>query len=90
LSGLLLFDPLSIGAASPEVEAGGPQPTEIASRLNRIKELLSAPIEALVQDSDEVKQILDEVRTQLAEALRIKLWPAEHLPFFREQVESAR
>jgi ABC-type transporter Mla subunit MlaD len=82
LSGLLLFDPLSIRAASPEAEARGPQPTEIVSRLDRIKELLSAPIEALVQNSDEVKQLLDEVRAQLPEALRIKLWPAGHLPFF--------
>jgi hypothetical protein len=78
---LLSFDPSSIGAASPEAEAESPQPTEIAGRLNRIKELLSAPIEVLVQTSDEVKQVLDEVRTQLSEALLIKLWPAGHLLF---------
>jgi hypothetical protein len=73
---------LSIGAVSPEAEAEDPQPTETAGRLNRIKELLSAPIEALVQTSDEVKQILDKVRAQLPEALHIKLWPAGHFPFF--------
>jgi chromosome segregation ATPase len=90
LSELLSFDPSSIGAASPEVEAEGPQSTEIIGRLNRIKELLSTPIEALVQTSDEVKQILDEVEAQVPEALLIQLWSAGHLSFFRKRVELAR
>ena len=37
-----------------------------------------------------MKLALEEIRSQLPEALRIKLWPAGHLPFFREKVESAK
>jgi predicted nucleic acid-binding Zn-ribbon protein len=37
-----------------------------------------------------VKLALEEIRSQLPEALRIKLWPVRHLPFFREKVESAK
>jgi hypothetical protein len=75
LSGLLSFDPCSVGVARPEAEAetAGSQPTELIGRLHRIKELLSAPVEALVQTSDEVKHLLNEVETQLPEALLIKL-----------------
>jgi chromosome segregation ATPase len=44
----------------------------------------------LVQDSDEVKQILEEIKPQLPEVLQIKLWPTGHLPFFQAKVEMAR
>jgi hypothetical protein len=49
-----------------------------------------APIDALVQDSDGVRQILEEIKPQLPEDLQIKLWPTGHLPFFRAKVEKAR
>jgi hypothetical protein len=55
-----------------------------------MKDLLSAPIDTLVQDSDEMKHLLVEIQPQLSEVLQIKLWPAGHLPFFRAQVEKAR
>jgi hypothetical protein len=44
----------------------------------------------LVQDSDEVRQILEEIKPQLPEILQLKLWPTGHLPFFRARVEKAR
>jgi hypothetical protein len=44
----------------------------------------------LVQDFDEVRQILEEIKPQLSEILQLKLWPTEHLPFFRVKVEKAR
>jgi hypothetical protein len=44
----------------------------------------------LVQDSDAVRQILEEIKPQLPEVLQIKLWPTRHLPFFRAKVEQAR
>jgi hypothetical protein len=59
-----------------------PQSTGVASQLHHIKDLLSAPIDALVQDSDEVKQILEETKPQLPKVLQIKLWPTGHLPFY--------
>jgi hypothetical protein len=46
-----------------------------------MKDLLSALIDTLVPDSDEMKHLLEEIQPQLSEVLQIKLWPAEHLPF---------
>jgi hypothetical protein len=54
-----------------------------------VKGLLSAPIDALVQDSDPVRQILEKIKSQLPEVLQIKLWPTGHLPFFQAKVEQA-
>jgi hypothetical protein len=54
-----------------------------------MKDLLSTPIDTLVQDSDEMKHLLEEIQTRLPEVLQIKLWPAEHLPFFQGKVEKA-
>jgi chromosome segregation ATPase len=87
---LLSFDPSSVNSAIFEVDDHQPQPTGVTSQLHRIKYLLSAPIDALVQDSDEVKQILEEIKPQLLEVLQIKLWPTGHVPFFRLKVEMAR
>jgi hypothetical protein len=50
-----------------------------------MKDLLPAPIDTLVQDSDEMKHLLEEI----PEVLQIKLWPAGHLPFFPAKVEKA-
>jgi hypothetical protein len=55
-----------------------------------VKGLLSAPIDALVQDSDVVRQILEEIKSQLSKIRQIKLWPTRHLPFFHARVEQAR
>jgi hypothetical protein len=52
-----------------------------------VKGLLSAPIDALVQDSSAVRQILEEIKSQLPVVLQNKLWPIGHLPFFRARVE---
>jgi hypothetical protein len=87
---LLSFDLASIGSAILEVYDHQPQPTGVASQLRRIKDLLSAPIDALVEDSNEVRQNLEEIKPELPEILQLKLWPTGHLPFFREKVEKAR
>jgi hypothetical protein len=87
---LLLFDPASIGSAILETDDHQPQPTGITSQLLRIKDLLSAPIDTLAQDSNEVRQILEEIKPQLSEILQLKLWPTGHLPFFQVKVEKAR
>jgi chromosome segregation ATPase len=55
-----------------------------------MKDLLSALIDTLVQDSDEMKHLFEEIQPQLLEVLQIKLWPAGHLPFFQAKVEKAR
>jgi hypothetical protein len=54
-----------------------------------MKDLLSALIDTLVQDSDKMKHLLEEIQPQLLEVLQIKLWPPRHLPFFRAKVEKA-
>jgi hypothetical protein len=60
LSELLAFDPASIGSAILEADDSPLGLTSIANRLLRMKDLLSGPIDALIQDSSAVKQILDE------------------------------
>jgi predicted nucleic acid-binding Zn-ribbon protein len=54
-----------------------------------MKDLLSAPIDTLVQDSDEMKHLLEGIQPQLPKVLQIKLCPVEHLLFFRAKVEKA-
>jgi hypothetical protein len=55
LSELLAFDPASIGSAT--LEAGDPQPdsTSVASQLLYVKDHLSAPIDASVQDPSAIR-----------------------------------
>jgi hypothetical protein len=55
-----------------------------------MKDLLSGLIDALIQDSSTVTQILDEVNSQLPMSLQVKLLPAGHLPSFWEKVAEAR
>jgi hypothetical protein len=50
-----------------------------------MKDLLSAPIDILVWESDEVKYLFEEIKPQLPEVLQIKLCPAGHLPFFGQK-----
>jgi uncharacterized protein involved in exopolysaccharide biosynthesis len=37
-----------------------------------------------------MKHLFEEIKPQLSEVLQIKLWPAEHLPFFQAKVEKVR
>jgi hypothetical protein len=69
---LLSFDPASIGSALLDVDGQQPQPTGVASQLRRKKDLLSAPIDTLVQDSDKMKHLFEEIKPQLPEVLQIK------------------
>jgi hypothetical protein len=69
MSELLSFDPTSIGSAVLEINDRQQDSTGIANQLLRVKGLLSAPIDALVQDSDAVRQILEEIKSQLPEVL---------------------
>jgi hypothetical protein len=85
-SKLLSFDPASIGLVLLDVDDQQLQPTGIMNQLRHMKDLLSALIDTLVQDSDEMKHLLEEIHPQLLEVLQIKLWPARHLPFFRAKV----
>ena len=57
---------------------------------DEIKNLLSAPISTLVDDSSEIQKVLEQIESQLPESLRVKLWPAGHLPFFRAEVKAAQ
>jgi hypothetical protein len=86
---LLSFDPASIGSALLDVDGQQQQPTGVTSQVQHMKDLLSAPIDTLVQDSDEMKHLFEEIKPQLPDVLQIKLWPARHLPFFRAKVEKA-
>jgi hypothetical protein len=90
LSELLAFDPASVGSAILEADDPQSDSTRVANQLLRVKDLLTASIDALIQDSSAVRQILEEINSQLHVALQIKLWPIGHLPFFRARVAQAR
>ena len=66
------------------------QSANLAHQLQLIKDLLSARITALVDDSSKIKETLEQIETQLPESLQVKLWPADHLPFFRAEVKAAQ
>jgi hypothetical protein len=88
-SELLSFDPTSIGLVLLDVDDQQLQSTGVVNQLRHMKDLLSASIDTLVQDSDEMNHLLEEIQPQLPEVLQIKLWPTGHLPFFRAKVEKA-
>ena len=76
-----------MGLNAPNAEVQSPQRLiTITYQLQNIKSLLSAPITALVGDSSEIKNIFEQIESQLPEPLQIKLWPASNLPFFRVEV----
>ena len=74
------------GAETPSSQ----QSANLAHQLQLIKDLLSAPITALVDDSSNIKDIFEQIESQLPEPLQIKLWPASNLPFFRVEVNKAQ
>ena len=62
------------GAKAPSLQ----QSANLANQLQFGKDLLSASITALVDDSSKIKEILEQIETQLPESLQVKLWPAGH------------
>ena len=74
------------GAETPSSQ----QSANLAHQLQLIKDLLSAPITALVDDSSKIKEILEQIETQLPESLQVKLWPAGYLLFFQAEVKAAQ
>jgi hypothetical protein len=57
-----------------DVDDQQPPSTSVVSQLRCMKDLLSAPIDILVWDSDEVKHLFEEIKPQLLEVLQIKLY----------------
>ena len=80
-----------MGLIAPVAKVLPPQqPIDLADQLQHIKNLLSAPISTLVDDSSEIQKVLEQIESQLPESLWVKLWPAGHLPFFRAEVKAAQ
>ena len=80
-----------MGVNAPNAEVQSPhQPITVTNQLQNIKRLLSDPITALVGDSSEIKNIFEQIESQLLEPPQIKLWPASNLPFFRVEVNRAQ
>jgi len=74
------------GTKAPSLQ----QSANLANQLQLIKDLLSAPITTLVDDSSKIRKALEQIESQLPESLKVKLWPAGHLPFFRAEVKAAQ
>ncbi|KAK1664453.1 hypothetical protein QYE76_052612 [Lolium multiflorum] len=88
LSSLLTFDPESIEpAASKASEESGPSATH--GQLQHLKALLSSSIETLVEDTEEVKSILEDIQPHLPVTLQVKLWPVVTLSAYRSRVKLA-
>jgi hypothetical protein len=60
-SKLLSFDPASIGPILLDVDDQQLQLTGVVNQLRHMKDLLSALINTLVQDSDKMKHLLEEI-----------------------------
>jgi chromosome segregation ATPase len=89
LSGLLTFDPESIEPATAKAsEEPGPSTTH--GQLQHLKALLSSSIETLVDDSEAVKSILEDIQPHLPVTLQVKLWPVVTLSAYRSRVKLAR
>ncbi|KAK1677452.1 hypothetical protein QYE76_038300 [Lolium multiflorum] len=89
LSGLLTFDPESIEPA-PSMACDEPRPSAVLHQFQRLKALLSSPIEILVEDPKEVKSVLEEIQHHLPVTLQVKLWPVVTLSVYGSRVKLAR
>ncbi|KAK1662000.1 hypothetical protein QYE76_050159 [Lolium multiflorum] len=89
LSGLLTFDPESIEPA-PSTACDEPRPSAVLRQFQRLKALLSSPIETLVEDPEEVKSVLEEIKHHLPVTLQVKLWPVVTLSVYGSRVKLAR
>ncbi|KAK1642904.1 hypothetical protein QYE76_060709 [Lolium multiflorum] len=89
LSSLLTFDPESIEPTPPKA-SGEPSPSTVHGPLQRLKDLLSASTETLIENSEEAKGILEDIQPHLPMTLQVKLWPAVTLSVFKSRVQSAR
>ncbi|KAK1663876.1 hypothetical protein QYE76_052035 [Lolium multiflorum] len=89
LSSLLTFDPEFIEpAASKASEESGPSATH--GQLQHLKALLSSSIETLVEDTEEIKSILEDIQPYLPVTLQVKLWPVVTLSAYKSRVTLAR
>ena len=70
ISDLLSFDPASMGLITPGAKVPpSQQPIDLADLLQHIRNLLATPISTLVDDSSEIKKILEQIESQLPESL---------------------
>ncbi|KAK1606252.1 hypothetical protein QYE76_029925 [Lolium multiflorum] len=89
MTNLLTFDPESIEPATSKAsEESGPSATH--GQLQHLKALLSSSIETLVEDTEEVKSILEDIQPHLPVTLQVKLWPVVTLSAYKSRVTLAR
>ncbi|KAK1612143.1 hypothetical protein QYE76_035816 [Lolium multiflorum] len=84
LSSLLTFDPESIEPTTSKA-SGEPSLSTVHGPLQRLKDLLSSSIETLIENSEEVKGILEDIQPHLPMTLQVKLWPAVTLSVFKSR-----
>ena len=86
---MLTFDPESI-EPTPSTACGEPLPSALRHHIQGLKALLSSPIETLVEDSEEVKSILEEIKDHIPMTLQVTLVSVASLSFHGPRVKSAR
>ncbi|KAK1629365.1 hypothetical protein QYE76_003680 [Lolium multiflorum] len=88
LSNLLTFDPEFIEPSAKASEESGHNATH--GQLQQLKALLSSSIETLVEDTEGIKSILEDLQPHLPVTLQVKLWPVVTLSAYRSRVTLAR
>ncbi|KAK1625907.1 hypothetical protein QYE76_000222 [Lolium multiflorum] len=88
LSNLLTFDPEFIEPSAKTNEESGRSATH--GQLQQLKALLSSSIKTLVEDTEGIKSILEDLQPHLPVTLQVKLWPVVTLSAYRSRVTLAR
>ncbi|KAK1695016.1 hypothetical protein QYE76_011713 [Lolium multiflorum] len=78
--------------ATPSAETQEPIASSSAAPmvLGELKALLSSSIETLVEDTEGIKSILEDLQPHLPVTLQVKLWPVVTLSAYRSRVTLAR
>ena len=89
LSELLAFDPALLELA-PSAASEEPQPPAMPAQIHHLQALLASPIDTLVDNTEEVKRVLEEIKDKLPLLLQMKLLQVANLSFFGPMVRLAR
>ncbi|KAK1603573.1 hypothetical protein QYE76_017894 [Lolium multiflorum] len=78
--------PLVSGAPATAKASEEPGPSATHGQLQQLKALLSSSIETLVEDSEAVKSVLEDIQPHLPVTLQVKLWPVVTLSAYRKRL----
>ncbi|KAK1663518.1 hypothetical protein QYE76_051677 [Lolium multiflorum] len=80
-------EPIASSSAAPMVLGKG---CDLSSLLTFDPEFIEPSIETLVEDTEEIKSILEDIQPHLPVTLQVKLWPVVTLSAYKSRVTLAR